>query len=127
MPRMLMSSITCSKAFDLGSCCPSPPAICLAIADGHCKPGQVLALHLICAAVLVQGGLRLTAGAFFGNWAATMLVTLVAQTFGLLVGATVMDAKTSQTVTAVIMLTMMLVRALLCSAAAWQCFTVQCG
>ena len=60
----------------------------------------------------VQGGLRLTAGAFFGNWAATMLVTLVAQTFGLLVGATVMDAKTSQTVTAVIMLTMMLVSAL---------------
>lgn len=39
-----------------------------------------------------------------------MLVTLVAQTFGLLIGATVMDAKTAQTVTAVVMLTMMLVR-----------------
>lgn len=58
----------------------------------------------------VQGGLRLTPGAFFSNWLATMLVTLVAQSFGLLIGATVMDAKTAQTVTAVIMLTMMLVR-----------------
>ena len=58
----------------------------------------------------MQGGLRLTPGAFFANWAATMLTTLVAQTFGLLIGATVMDAKTAQTVTAVIMLTMMLVR-----------------
>ena len=57
-----------------------------------------------------QGGLRPTAGAFFANWAAVMLVTLVAQTFGLLIGATVMDAKTAQTVTAVVMLTMMLVR-----------------
>lgn len=60
----------------------------------------------------LQGGLRLTAGAFFGNWLGTMLVTLVAQSFGLLIGATVMEAKTAQTVTAVIMLTMMLVRAL---------------
>ena len=58
----------------------------------------------------MQGGLRPTAGAFFANWAAVMLVTLVAQTFGLLIGATVMDAKTAQTITAVVMLTMMLVR-----------------
>lgn len=55
-----------------------------------------------------QGGLRLTPGAFFSNWFATMLVTLVAQSFGLLIGATVMNAKTAQTVTAVVMLTMML-------------------
>ena len=87
----------------------------------------MLHLSLIRTAALIQGGLRLTAGAFFGNWAATMLVTLVAQTFGLLVGATVMDAKTSQTVTAVIMLTMMLVRALLYLAAAWQGSAVQCA
>ena len=56
----------------------------------------------------LQGGLRLTPGAFFANWFATMLVTLVAQSFGLLIGATVMNAKTAQTVTAVVMLTMML-------------------
>ncbi len=56
----------------------------------------------------MQGGLRLTPGAFFANWFATMLVTLVAQSFGLLIGATVMNAKTAQTVTAVVMLTMML-------------------
>lgn len=60
----------------------------------------------------MQGGLRLTAGAFFANWLGTMLVTLVAQSFGLLIGATVMDAKTAQTVTAVVMLTMMLVNTL---------------
>lgn len=56
----------------------------------------------------MQGGLRLTPGAFFCNWFATVLATLVAQSFGLLIGATVMNAKTAQTVTAVIMLTMML-------------------
>ena len=36
----------------------------------------------------------------------------MAQSLGLLIGATVMDAKLSQTVAAVIMLTMMLARAL---------------
>jgi hypothetical protein len=56
----------------------------------------------------MQGGLRLTPEAFFCNWFATVLGTLVAQSFGLLIGATVMNAKTAQTVTAVIMLTMML-------------------
>ncbi|CAL5220454.1 g2473 [Coccomyxa viridis] len=59
--------------------------------------------------IYFMGGLRLTPGAFFANWFATMLVTLVAQSFGLLIGATVMNAKTAQTVTAVVMLTMMLV------------------
>ena len=66
--------------------------------------------------VALQGGLRLTPGAFFSNWFATMLVTLVAQSFGLLIGATVMNAKTAQTVTAVVMLTMML----------GACFQVMC-
>ena len=56
----------------------------------------------------VQGGLRLTPGAFFANWFGSVLTTLVAQSFGLLIGATVMNAKTAQTVTAVVMLTMML-------------------
>ena len=58
----------------------------------------------------VQGGLRLSAGAFLANWAAVMLVTLVAQTFGLLFGATIMDAKNGQTITTVVMLVMNLVR-----------------
>ena len=62
-------------------------------------------IHVSC---YLQGGLRLTPAAFFCNWFATVLVTLVAQSLGLLIGATVMNAKTAQTVTAVIMLTMML-------------------
>ena len=39
-----------------------------------------------------------------------MLTQLVAQSFGLLIGATVMVPKTAQTITAVTMLGMMLVR-----------------
>ena len=39
---------------------------------------------------------RRTAGGFFANWAANMLVQLVAQAFGLLIGATVMDPKAAQ-------------------------------
>ena len=42
---------------------------------------------------------------FFANAATCLLATLVAQSFGLLVGATVMVAKTAQTLAAVIMLT----------------------
>jgi hypothetical protein len=45
---------------------------------------------------------------FFANAATCLLATLVAQSFGLLVGATVMVAKTAQTLAAVIMLTCML-------------------
>ncbi|KAK9829866.1 hypothetical protein WJX72_008345 [[Myrmecia] bisecta] len=56
-----------------------------------------------------MSGLRLSAGAFFANWMAVMLVTLVAQSFGLLVGATVMQPKTAQTIVAVSMLAFMLV------------------
>jgi len=46
---------------------------------------------------------------FFANWAAVMLNTLVAQGFGLFVGATVMNAKSAQTIASVIMLSFMLV------------------
>ncbi len=42
-----------------------------------------------------------------------MLTQLVAQSFGLLIGATVMVPKTAQTITAVTMLSMMLVSACL--------------
>lgn len=51
-----------------------------------------------------------TAAAFFANWATVMLTQLVAQSFGLLIGATVMVPKTAQTITSVVMLGMMLVR-----------------
>jgi ABC-2 type transporter len=61
--------------------------------------------------IYFMSGLRLTAGAFFSNWTAVMLTTLVAQSLGLLIGATVMVPKTAQTITAVLMLGMMLVRA----------------
>lgn len=39
---------------------------------------------------------RRTAGGFFANWASVMLVQMVAQAFGLLIGATVMVPKTAQ-------------------------------
>ena len=53
---------------------------------------------------------RRTAGGFFANYATVMLTQLVAQSFGLLIGATVMIPKTAQTITSVTMLGMMLVR-----------------
>ena len=55
-----------------------------------------------------MGGLR-GGGYFFANWWATLLSTLVAQSFGLLIGATVMVPKTALTIAAVLMLTFMLV------------------
>ena len=55
-----------------------------------------------------MAGLR-HGGYFFLNWLSVMLSTLVAQAFGLFIGATVMNAKTAQTIAAVIMLTFMLV------------------
>ncbi len=57
----------------------------------------------------LMGKLR-PGGWFFANWTAVLLATLVAQSFGLLIGATVMHVKTAQTLTAVLMLTFMLVR-----------------
>lgn len=59
--------------------------------------------------VYFMAGLRLTAGAFFGNMFVTLLVTAVAQSCGLLIGATVMNTKSAQTIASVVMLTMMLV------------------
>lgn len=57
-----------------------------------------------------MGGLR-HGGYFFLNWLTVLLTVLVAQSIGLLIGATVMVAKTAQTIAAVIMLTFMLVGA----------------
>lgn len=56
----------------------------------------------------LMGGLR-SGGWFFANWSAVVLSTLVAQSFGLLIGATVMQPKTAQTIASVLMLTFMLV------------------
>ena len=56
----------------------------------HQTPGQLQLFTVICARC------RRTAGGFFANWAANMLVQLVAQAFGLLIGATVMDPKAAQ-------------------------------
>lgn len=58
--------------------------------------------------IYAMGGLR-TGLWFFANYAVCLLSTLVAQSFGLLVGATVMVPKSAQTVAAVAMLSWMLV------------------
>ena len=56
-----------------------------------------------------MGGLRSTAGAFFSNAAAIILLLLVAQSLGLVIGALVPFPKTAQTITTVVALSMVLV------------------
>jgi ABC-type multidrug transport system ATPase subunit len=63
---------------------------------------------LMVVILYLMAGLR-SGWYFFANWAAVMLTTLVAQGFGLFVGATVMNAKSAQTIASVIMLSFMLV------------------
>jgi len=53
-------------------------------------------------------GLRPTAGAFFGNWGLVLLLALVAQSLGMLIGASVMNMRTAQAFATVMMLTFML-------------------
>ncbi|GMH34285.1 hypothetical protein BSKO_02119 [Bryopsis sp. KO-2023] len=53
-------------------------------------------------------GLRPTFFAFLSHWAAMMLSLLTAQSVGLIIGASVMDFKKAQTITTLMMLTMML-------------------
>lgn len=55
-------------------------------------------MHATQVIVYLMGGLKLTAGAFFANWAAIMLLVLTAQSLGLLLGAIFMNPKTAQTV-----------------------------
>jgi hypothetical protein len=74
--------------------------LCTVLTDAH-------RLRPLLAADLMTG-LR-HGGYFFLNWLSVMLNTLTAQAFGLFIGATVMNAKTAQTIAAVIMLTFMLV------------------
>ena len=56
-----------------------------------------------------MGGLRATPQAFFSNWAAIVLLLLVAQSLGLVIGALVPFPKTAQTITTVAALSMVLV------------------
>ncbi|KAJ9515493.1 hypothetical protein QJQ45_016484 [Haematococcus lacustris] len=72
-------------------------------------PIEILYPTLFVVVVYWFGGLRPEAGAFFGNWLSMLLVVLVAQGWGLLIGGLFMVPKTAQTVTTVIMLSLMLV------------------
>jgi hypothetical protein len=56
-----------------------------------------------------MGGLHFSAGAFFATLFSVLLLVLVAQSFGLLVGAVVPIPKTAQTLTTVVALSMVLV------------------
>ncbi|KAL0032350.1 hypothetical protein WJX79_006390 [Trebouxia sp. C0005] len=58
--------------------------------------------------VYFMGHLRYTAAAFFANFFTVILVMLVAQSYGLLLGTIVMVPKTAQTLAAIIMLTFIL-------------------
>ena len=53
-----------------------------------------------------MGGLQFSAGAFFSTLFSVLLLVLVAQSFGLLVGAIVPVPKTAQTLTTVVALSM---------------------
>lgn len=53
-----------------------------------------------------MGGLHYSAGAFFATLFSVLLLVLVAQSFGLLVGAVVPIPKTAQTLTTVVALSM---------------------
>ena len=50
------------------------------------------------------GGLRATPTAFFSNYFTVILLLLVAQSYGLLLGAAVMNAKTAQTIATILIL-----------------------
>jgi ABC-type multidrug transport system ATPase subunit/ABC-type multidrug transport system permease subunit len=53
-------------------------------------------------------GLKATAAAFFANWFTGLLVVLVAQSHGLLIGSAITTPKTAQTTTTIVVLLMML-------------------
>ncbi|MEW5318870.1 MAG: hypothetical protein WDW38_010054 [Sanguina aurantia] len=59
--------------------------------------------------VYFMTGLRLDAGAFFANLFTTLLVVLVAQSYGLAIGAFISDAQSAQTVATIFTLGLMLV------------------
>eukprot|EP01026_Neomeris_dumetosa_P054849 TRINITY_DN494_c0_g1_i16.p5 TRINITY_DN494_c0_g1~~TRINITY_DN494_c0_g1_i16.p5 ORF type:complete len:189 (-),score=16.39 TRINITY_DN494_c0_g1_i16:483-1049(-) len=55
-----------------------------------------------------MAGLRADAGIFFANWLGVIVMALLAESVGLLLGASVMDTKAAQTIASVFMLTVML-------------------
>lgn len=54
-------------------------------------------------------GLRINAGAFFAMWWSVLLILLVGQSVGLLIGATVMNPQNGQAIATILMLSLMLV------------------
>ncbi len=55
-----------------------------------------------------MGGLKLTAGAFFASWLSVLLIILVSQSLGMLLGVMFMNPKTAMTAASVFVLTCML-------------------
>jgi ABC-type multidrug transport system ATPase subunit len=71
-------------------------------------PLETVYPSLFVVACYWMGWLRAEAWAFFAHWAAMLLVVLVAQSTGLLLGAVFMDAKKAQTTATILMLCWML-------------------
>lgn len=59
--------------------------------------------------IYFMGGLRPEAGAFFFNWITVMVMVLVAESWGLLLGAVTQNVKTAQTIATILTLSFMLV------------------
>mmetsp|Transcript_8214 Transcript_8214/g.14078 ORF Transcript_8214/g.14078 Transcript_8214/m.14078 type:complete len:703 (-) Transcript_8214:560-2668(-) len=72
-------------------------------------PMDCLVPTLFSVIIYFMSGLRLSPGAFFSNWTGMLLTMLTAQSAGLLIGATVMNAKTALAFATVFMLCIMLV------------------
>lgn len=72
-------------------------------------PMDCLYPSLFVIIIYFMGALRLSAGAFFATLWSVLLVVLLAQSVGLMLGAIFMNPKNAQTVSTVIMLTFMLV------------------
>ncbi len=64
---------------------------------------------LFCWILYFMAGLRLQAGAFFGNWLGMVLTMLTAQSWGLLIGANVSNPRTALAYASVLNLSLMLV------------------
>jgi ATP-binding cassette, subfamily G (WHITE), member 2 len=70
---------------------------------------ELLIPSLFTIVVYWLSGLRFSAGYFFATWAAVLLVVLVAQAVGLLLGSLVMNPRTALALATIFMLTIMLV------------------
>lgn len=72
-------------------------------------PMDSLIPSLFCWVVYWMCGLRMDVNAFFQNWFSVLLIMFVAQSLGLLIGASIQNIKTALSFTTVLMLTIMLV------------------